>query len=272
MQLDVERIAGAIVSRVRQVLGAFEERLRSVEQKALGQPGPSGERGPEGPTGPQGAPGEVGLKGDPGERGEKGQDGAVGGKGDMGEPGAPGPRGEKGDRGDTGPQGLTGKDGVGVAGAMLAKDGTLVLTLSDGTLRELGIVVGKDGAPGERGADGTDGRDGVGFDDLEATYDEHGRMSLSFTRGEVVKTFRVPGLLDRGVYKDGEHYLKGDGVSWGGSFFIAQKDTDTKPGEGRAEWRLAVKRGREGREGKLGPVGPAGPRGEKGDGTPERRW
>src|SRR5690606_7468488 len=74
--------------------------------------------------------------------------------------GAPGPKGEKGDKGDPGKDGRDGidgrdgADGVGVAGAVINRDGELVITLSDGTTRDLGRVVGKDGASGRDGADG----------------------------------------------------------------------------------------------------------------------
>ena len=42
-------------------------------------------------------------------------------------------------------------------------------------------------------------------------------------------------------------YQRGDGVTLGGSFFIAQADTTAKPGKSD-EWRLAVKRGADGRD------------------------
>lgn len=49
--------------------------------------------------------------------------------------------------------GVNGKDGVGVAGGLIDKSGSLVLTLSDGTVRDLGCVVGKDAGPGPAGKD-----------------------------------------------------------------------------------------------------------------------
>lgn len=128
------------------------------------------------------------------------------------------------------------------------------------------VIPGQDGEPGPPGAKGTDGKDGLGFEDLDGVYDECGRLSLRIMRGDVVKTFRVPGMVDRGVYNAGDSYLKGDGVTLGGSFWIAQSDTNARPGtpDGAKSWRLAVKVGRDGKEGKSGPSGPAGPRGEKG--------
>jgi hypothetical protein len=63
-------------------------------------------------------------------------------------------------------------------------------------------------------------------------------------------TFRVPTVIDRGVHRDSEQYKAGDGVTSGGSFWIAQKDDPPgKPGEADSGWRLAVKKGRDGKDG-----------------------
>jgi len=64
---------------------------------------------------------------------------------------------------------------------------------------------------------------------------------------ELSKSIKVAALVDKGVFRAEEGYEAGDGVTWGGSFFIAQKDAPLgKPGEpGCDGWRLAVKRGRD---------------------------
>lgn len=132
-------------------------------------------------------------------------------------------------------------------------------------------IPGRDGQRGEKGTDGIDGKagtngvDGLGFNELDAVYDDIGRMSLKFTCGTRVKVFRVPSFVDRGVWKEGTTYEKGDGATYGGSFWIARDATTEKPGEGATKWRLAVKAGREGREGKPGRDGDRGLKGEKGD-------
>jgi hypothetical protein len=61
---------------------------------------------------------------------------------------------------------------------------------------------------------------------------------------------RPRSVIDRGVFKDGTEYDKGDGVTWGGSFWIAQRDTQSKPDAGNGDWRLAVKKGRDGKDAK----------------------
>jgi hypothetical protein len=149
------------------------------------------------------------------------------------------------------------KDGVGVAGAVIDRDGGLVLTLSDGAVRELGSVVGKDADMASIEArlrdlvaalpPAKDGVDGVGFDDLEFEHDGGRNFALRFVRGDVVKAFpfTVPIVLDAGVFKEGTTYDAGDGVTWSGSYWIAQKETGAKPDSGDGSWRLSVKRGRD---------------------------
>lgn len=130
------------------------------------------------------------------------------------------------------------KDGVGLAGAMIDRTGGLVVTLSDGKLCELGRVDGKDGEPG------------LGFDDMSIEQTGERQATLKFVRGEQVKTFdlTVPAVIDRGVFKEGQAYMVGDAVTFGGSLWIAQKDTGAKPDGPETGWRLAVKKGRDGRD------------------------
>lgn len=189
-----------------------------------------------------------------GEPGEPGKDGADGKDGRDGQDGAPGEKGLDGANGRDGQPGADGKDGVGLAGAVIDRSGGLVITLTDGTTRELGQVVGKDGAAGLNGKDGADGApgrdgaDGFGFDDMSFEHDGERGFVLRFVKGDRTKefAFEVPMVIDRGVWREG-NYQKGDATSWAGSLWIAQKDTDAKPDSGDG-WRLAVKRGRDGKD------------------------
>lgn len=134
-----------------------------------------------------------------------------------------------------------GKDGVGLAGAVIDRSGELVVTLSDGSHHSLGPVVGKDGAPG---------KDGLGFEHMEETLEDGGRVVVRrYRRGEEVQEFRhvTATVIDRGVWKQGP-YQRGDSVSHGGSTWIAQKDTETKPDTPDSDWRLSAKRGRDGKD------------------------
>lgn len=141
--------------------------------------------------------------------------------GPPGEPGADGAVGEKGAAGEQGAPGIPGRDG---------RDGL-------------------PGLQGEKGADGRDGVDGLGIDDLEVEHDGTGGVTLKFAAGDRVKTFafRLPCFIDRGVFRDGDEYAQGHGVTFGGSYWLAQKDApEGKPGVS-SDWRLAVKKGRDAR-------------------------
>lgn len=160
--------------------------------------------------------------------------------------GKDGADGKDGRDGDAGRKGENGADGIGLAGALIDREGNLVITLANGEVKALGRVVGKDGA---NGAHGADGKDGTGFDDLEFASDEYGRPVAKFVRDGVSKEIRLPCIMDRGPFKAGAGYKKGDAVSYGGSLWIAQGDTEDRPDSG-AGWRLAVKKGRDAREAK----------------------
>lgn len=208
---------------VKHVQGYVAKSLEPVllRLKALEEREPvNGKDGRDGRDGTDGSPGEKGEKGDPGEPGKDGRDGTDGRDGAPGEAGKPGERGEKGDPGIDGKDGAAGRDGL----------------------------PGQPGRDGKDGDPGKDGQDGLGFDDLEFFHDGERSFTLRFMRGERVKefAFSIPTILDRGVWKQ-RGYERGDGVTLGGSFFIAQKDTDAKPGDSD-DWRLAVKRGRDGRD------------------------
>lgn len=153
----------------------------------------------------------------------------------------------------------TPKDGLGMAGAMIDREGGLLITMTDGSVRELGKVVGRDGDPGENG---------VGFDDLEVLHDGVRGFKFRFVRGAQVKEygFNVAVVLDRGVWVEERDYQKGDGVTYGGNYWIAQKDApEDQPGTGSG-WRLAVRKGRDGKDGVLKEKTPQAPvRGFPGD-------
>jgi hypothetical protein len=165
------------------------------------------------------------------------------------------------------------KDGLNLASALIDRAGNLVLTLSDGQMKELGKVVGRDGVDADMAAlerhvgeviaalpkpkDGTDGIDGIGFDDMTCEIRDDG-VYLVWDKGEVIKEARLPIPIDRGVYKEGQVYKQGDCVTWGGSLWIAQHDNPQKPESGNG-FRLAVKKGRDGKDGVVKEQKPAGP-------------
>ena len=151
----------------------------SLNVQAMGQKGDrgdKGDRGEQGIQGIQGAQGIQGVKGDKGDKGDQGIQGAQGiqgvqgekgDKGDQGEQGIQGVQGEKGDAGadgasgQNGTNGINGKNGVngqdgqngqdgkdgqdgtagrGIDNAMIDNDGYLILTMTDGTTINAGLV------------------------------------------------------------------------------------------------------------------------------------
>lgn len=97
---------------------------------------------------------------------------------------------------------------------------------------------------------GEDGKDGFSLENFDAALCDDGRsVLLTFTQGDrkLERVLPFPVVIDRGFWRDGMEVAKGDGVTFGGSYWIAQTDTATKPDIGNADWRLAVKKGRDGK-------------------------
>ena len=150
---------------------------------------------------------------------------------------------------------------VGLAGAVIDRAGSLVLTLSNGSQQDVGQVVGRSVEPAavakmvrDEVAKVPAPRDGFGFEDLSAQLaDDERTLLLRFARGDAVKEFALtmPIVLDRGVFREGTAYACGDACTFGGSLWIAQADTSAKPDAPTSGWRLAVKRGRDGKDGEL---------------------
>jgi hypothetical protein len=92
--------------------------------------------------------------------------------------------------------------------------------------------------------------DGVADVKLEAIEREFTVTTRRSSGAEEVKTISLPVMLYRGVYKEGQEYLGGDTVTWGGSLWHCDSNTADKPGElGSKGWTLAAKRGRDGKDG-----------------------
>lgn len=146
------------------------------------------------------------------------------------------------------------KDGCGVKDVIIDREGSLVFTMDDGRMKNLGLVVGQDcdmEAVGARIKSMFDEwpkpQDGVGFDEMDLEFRGDGTF-IVFTRGDVVKEARLPFPHYREVWKEGETYHKGSVVTWGGSAWIAKADTTTKPDAPGSDWRLAVKKGRDAKD------------------------
>lgn len=160
----------------------------------------------------------------------KPQDGKDGAQGPRGEPGEPGTKGDPG------------ADGVGLAGAVIDREGALTLTLTNGETKSLGVIVGRDGENGKNGAD---------FTEVEFDYDGERGLIIRGKGGEIVKRLPIP--IDRGYWSEGKSFEHGDVTTHDGTVFIALRDTKAKPCKENAEdWRIMCRKGRDGKDGRNG--------------------
>lgn len=221
------------------------------------------------------APGQDGAPGEKGDPGEPGQDAVVDpltlvyelNKWMIDNPPPPGRDGVDGEPGAKGDPGQDGRDGVGLAGALIDRSGALIVTLTDGTTRELGPVVGRDGVDGKDGLTGERGPAGFDLESFDVEMQAGGRlMVMTFAQGDEKHIYELPieAMIYRGMYKDDQEYLRGDAVTWAGSLWICDLPTTTKPGDGATDWKLAAKRGRDGKAGEPGPKGDPGKKGDPG--------
>lgn len=222
-----------------------------------GESGPAGERGEKGERGDDGAPGQKGEKGDAGERGEKGEQGEQGPRGPAGDPGEPGEKGLDGRDGRDGKDGPAGRDAlqIDVLPAINAER-----SYARGTYASHagGLWVAR------RATEGMEGWecivDGIAAVQVIPPDDEQQRaFAINVVRSSGAMSAAVaklPVMLYRGVYREGESYERGDTVTWAGSLWHCDADTTAKPDAvGSKAWTLAAKRGRDGKDGERARTG-----------------
>ncbi len=223
-----DKIFDAVKAMFQRSLDPIHSRIKALEERPTPQDGKDG------------------LPGRDGERGEKGEPGPAGERGEKGEPG---------ERGRDGMEGPAGRDAVQIEvrdgidpdrryqrGTVAAYRGGLVIAWKqteplpeDGDLDKAGWLVAMNGIAEESEEIEAEGR----------TV----RRTTTYTNGrQSVRTFKSAALIDRGGYLAERSYDKGDGVGFGGSYFIAQKDAPQgRPGESE-DWRLIAKKGRDGKD------------------------
>jgi hypothetical protein len=212
----IARITPVLADHVDKLMAPLIARIAMLEGRANEKP-EKGEQGEQGDVGPVGPPGSQGEQGPQGEQGQPGL---------VGEPGA---KGEPGERG---------RDGVGIAGAAITREGELMLTLTDGTVLMPGRV---------------DGRDGLSLEDLSLEHDGERTVTFVFARGEkrTESPIVFPVQIYRGVYQADAVYTRGDSVTLNGSQYHCNvRQTSARPGDGSTDWTLSVKHGRDGRHGR----------------------
>jgi hypothetical protein len=165
-----------------------------------------------------------------------------------------GAAGKDGANGKDGEPGERGADGLGLAGAMIDRDGSLQITMTNGEVKSLGKVVGKDGA---------DGVDGVSFETFEMEYlPESHEISVKAAVIGRTKELRYPagGIRPAGYWREGTRAKSGEAWVNDGSLWIAVKDCQSKPGLNDEAWIIAARKGKDGERGQKGAdAGPAAP-------------
>lgn len=277
--VPIEAVQALVDAAVTRAVAALPPAIHGKD----GQPGAKGEQGSPGKDGDNGKDGRDGAKGDPGLPGKDGEHGRDGQtptvdlhevadiikadhsmiallKGERGEQGIRGERGEPGQdgqRGTDGSNGSNGTDGATVTPNQLREvvESRFAVWALDferlATDRQRAAI---DSIPLPRdGRDGDRGRDGFGMDDFEITGDspDGGRtLRLQLSAGGRIRAveLRTAAIIDRGTYSPNTAYEAGDAFTYGGSLWVTQKNSPQgKPGES-ADFRLAVRRGRDGKE------------------------
>ncbi|MDY1084445.1 hypothetical protein ACM7N4_24370 [Pseudomonas aeruginosa] len=98
---------------------------------------------------------------------------------------------------------------------------------------------------------GENGRDALPLESFDLSLSDDGRtVTVKMQAGDTIleKSVRIASVIDRGVYCAEKSYEQGDGTTYGGCYWISQKDAPEGVPGGSADWRLAVKKGRDGKD------------------------
>lgn len=164
----------------------------------------------------------------------------------AGADGKDGERGADGAAGERGADGIKGADGLGLAGAMIDRDGALTITMTNGEVKSLGSVVGKDGQ---------NGADGISFEGFDLEYfDETHEVCIKASVAGRTKELRYPagGIRPAGYWREGTKAIAGEAWVHDGSLWIATKANSGKPETQNDSWIIAARKGRDGERGVKG--------------------
>ncbi len=153
--------------------------------------------------------------------------------------------GRDGADGVDGVDGINGKDGIGIKNIEISANGELIITLTDSSINNLGVIVGRDGKDGVDGVDGKDGTDGR---EIEL------RVADGYIQWHYVGETEWKNLVSLDTLK-GE---KGDTGATGAAGPQGEKGDKGDTGATGAQ-------GEKGEKGDTGATGAQGPKGDKGD-------
>lgn len=90
-----------------------------------------------------------------------------------------------------------------------------------------------------------------GIKSIQVDFDGERSVSIEVCKSgsdPVKQEYKMPVVIDRGVFKSDQPYEKSDGVTYGGSYWIAKQDAPSgSPGHSE-DWRLSVKAGRNAKQ------------------------
>lgn len=217
--------------------------------------------------------------------------------GAAGKDGKDGVDGTNGTDGKDGTNGTDGKNGISIIKSEINGKGELVITYSDNTMANLGVVVGangKDGKDGIDGVNGTDGKDGADGTDgvgiASIVINENYELNVTLTNGTALNLGNIRGadgkngkdgtngtdgkdgtdgigIQQTSVNEQGElviTYSNGESVNLGR--IVGTDGKDGKDGTNGADGKDGVDgaKGEKGDKGDTGAAGAAGKDGENG--------
>lgn len=90
-----------------------------------------------------------------------------------------------------------------------------------------------------------------GIKSIHVDFDGERSVSIEVCKSgsdPITQHYKMPVVIDRGVFKSGQEYEKSDGVTYGGSYWIAKEDNPAGSPGHSDEWRLSVKAGRNAKQ------------------------
>lgn len=181
----------------------------------------------------------------------------------AGKDGVDGRDGAAGEQGPQGEKGEPGADGAGIADLMIDRDNNLIATFTDGRMKSLGCVVGKDGLPG---------KDGRSVENFTRRYEPEAHEIVErWTTPDGEHELRYPagGIHHKGYWSERVKAKAGESWTHNGTLWIACEDTADEPSATNKAWTIGARKGRDGRDGKDGraPPAPVKLKGKKDDGA-----
>lgn len=151
-----------------------------------------------------------------------------------------GEKGDPGEHGHDGEDGVDGKDGIGLAGALIDRDGNLIVTMTNGEAKSLGPVVGRDG------------KDGIGITELVRSYDPKAHEIVEKWADKEIR-YPAGGIYHGGYWREGTKAAAGQTWNHAGNCWIAKIDTKAKPSRESDDWEIFASKGRDGLDYKHAP-------------------